>query len=299
MSPGEFPNGKWVALVLVLGSGCTTTTSIADSQSSRLTYLISDGQPDYENRYPTVVQVSTPNGACSGVLIKPKLALTAAHCFCFPTTREARKVYRYKKSGAAGEIGLACADKVGVTTILYPQDEGKEPQALPARTRTRQGSVQVHPGYEFTTDGDGDVIYSRMDLAAVHLEEPLAAHVDTRLPTQEVQPQESLVAVGYGFTAVGPPGTRHFGTNKVMDINISIGGDGVFAFRGSDDRGHGAHAWKGDSGGPCFREDKDGRQWLVGIISTGRVVDGKPISGFTSTFHHRAWINSQIEISTR
>jgi hypothetical protein len=297
--PCTSPHLAYIALVLALGGGCTAPSSTAEASFARLDYLISDGQPDYTNRYPTVVQISTPHGACSGVLIRPQLALTAAHCFCLPAVRKAGRTYRYVTSAGANEVALNCAEKAGVTTILYPQDPSGDPQPLLPRTSTLQGSVQIHPGYGFTTDGDGDVTHSRMDLAAVHLEKPLMSKIDTRLPAQEVQPQEHLVAVGYGFTTNGPPGIRHFGTNQVMDINISVGGDGMFAFRGSDARGRGAHAWKGDSGGPCFREDKQGRSWLAGIISTGRLVNGKPLSGFTSTFHHRAWIQSQIEINTR
>lgn len=59
----------FMALALALGGGCTATSSTAETSFTRLDYLISDGQPDYSNHYPTVVQISTPHGACSGVLI--------------------------------------------------------------------------------------------------------------------------------------------------------------------------------------------------------------------------------------
>jgi hypothetical protein len=161
--------------------------------------------------------------------------------------------------------------------------------------QTRRGSVQTHPGYEFATDDTGGVVYSVMDLAAIHLEKPFnGIRADGRLPAREVQPEEVLTAVGYGEAPDGYSHRRYCGTNKVMDIHIMVGRDGVFAFRGQDAQGRGAHAMRGDSGGPCFREDAKGNRWLTGIISTGKVVNGMRVSAFTSTFHHRAWLQEQF-----
>lgn len=81
-----------------------------------------------------------------------------------------------------------------------------------------------------------------------------------------------------------------------MDIDISVGGDGLFAFRGFHGASGGAHAWQGDSGGPCFREDEKGGRWLVGIVTTGQITPDGTVTAFTSVFHHRAWIKSQMEL---
>jgi hypothetical protein len=174
-------------------------------------------------------------------------------------------------------VRLACEEQAMVTAVLYakqvPHDAA--PQSRPGRL-TRK-------------------VYSLMDLAAIHLEQPIEeARVDGQLPTREVQPEETLTAAGYGQSPDGPPNNRYFGTNKVMDIHLTVGGDGVFAFRGQDAQGRGAHAMRGDSGGPCFREDKKGNRWLTGIISTGKIVNGTRFSAFTSTFHHRAWLQEQL-----
>jgi hypothetical protein len=195
-----------------------------------------------------------------------------------------------------GRVKLACEEQATVMAVLYAKQEtrGADPQSTPG-VWTQKGTVQVHPGYEFATDDVGGVIYSLMDLAAIHLEQPIEeVRVDGQLPTREVQPEETLTAVGYGQSPDGPPNNRYFGTNKVMDIHITVGGDDVFAFRGQDAHGRGAHALRGDSGGPCFREDKKGNRWLTGIISTGKVVNGTRVSAFTSMFHHRTWLQEQL-----
>jgi hypothetical protein len=138
----------------------------------------------------------------------------------------------------------------------------------------------------------------RLALILNPLEKPFDdIRVDGQLPTREVQPEELLTAAGYGASLSHSQGTRAFGTNKVMEINVIIGGDGVFAFRGQDAQGRGAHATSGDSGGPCFREGVRGNRWLVGIVTTGKVVNGMRVSAFTSAFHHRAWLQEQINLS--
>jgi hypothetical protein len=140
---------------------------------------------------------------------------------------------------------------------------------------------------------------SRIDLAAIHLDTPFTGvPLDGKLATREVQPEETLTVVGYGATASGKWGYRHSGKNRVMEIGISVGGDGLFAFRGAGADNLSAHAWRGDSGGPCFREDAAGNRWLAGIISTGRITPQGTMTHFTSAFHHRAWIKAQMNLSS-
>ncbi|MBN1203427.1 MAG: trypsin-like serine protease [Myxococcaceae bacterium] len=278
-------------LMLLSGAGCATGPQ-PEAISSSWEYLISDGQQDARNLYSSVVQITTGRGTCSGVLAQRRLVFTAAHCLCLPSALAPGRVYRYQQGGGVtrtGTVKLACEEHAAVTAVLYGRVrvDGVNPQPTP-ETRTQQGSVRIHPGYEFSTAAEGGVAYSLMDLAAIHLEKPFDdIRVDGQLPTREVQPEEVLTAAGYGSSSSGTQGTRSFGANKVMEINIMVGGDGMFAFRGQGAQGRGAHATRGDSGGPCFREDTRGNRWLVGIITTGRVVNGMRVSAFTSTFHHR------------
>ena len=281
-------------LMLSLAAGCAASSQ-ADTAPPSWEYLISSGRWDDGNRYASVVEVVTARGTCSGVLARKSLVFTAAHCLCLPDTLKPKRVYSHGRA-TTGRVKLACEEQATVTAVLYAKQatSGADLQPTP-RVQTRRGSVQTHPGYEFATDDKSGVVYSVMDLAAIHLEKPFnGIRVDGRLPAQEVQPEEALTAVGYGEASDGSRHRRYFGTNKIMDIHIMVGGDGVFAFRGQDAQERGAHAMRGDSGGPCFREDTKGNRWLTGIISTGKVVNGMHVSAFTSTFHHRTWIQEQF-----
>lgn len=127
------------------------------------------------------------------------------------------------------------------------------------------------------------------DLAVVRLEEPIKGlDIGFKFPEREVAIDERLTMVGLGANHYGgkADGIRRLGTNSVTDIILSSGGAGIFLFRAP-----GTHTQAGDSGGPCFREDAEGR-WLVGINS-GHANRGTA-SWFTSTFHHRAWIQAQL-----
>ncbi len=202
-----------------------------------------------------------------------------------------------KSSRAPNEVLLLCSERAEVIVTIYSPDNE---ELAPPRLKSRQGSVRIHDGYEFSTDTAGSLTASRMDLAAIHLDKPFEdVRPDSKLAVREVQPEETLFVIGYGIAPSERWGIRHFGKNQVMEMAISVGGDGLFSFRGSGEDKQGAHAWRGDSGGPCFREDADGNRWLAGIISMGQLTRRGALTHFTSVFHHRAWINAQMDLSEK
>jgi hypothetical protein len=281
-------------LVLLVGLGGCADTLV--SKPPPMHYLIANGEEDVEDAYLSVVQVRIPGrGFCSGVVAGPHLVLTAAHCFCFPGTRalETRKVYSLAQQRKENEAGLECIQTTQISTAIHREESPS--------TLEFQGAVLVRPheGYTFRTNELAEVIQSEADLAAVYLDaEFTGIKPDSRILDREVQPAEFIVAAGYGPTAPNEKSTgRHVGTSRVLDLDLRSGSDRVFAFGRRQVPLRHVYGLSGDSGGPCFREDSGRRRWIVGIMSHSIELKGEPITLFTSTFHHREWIQLQRELS--
>jgi len=283
-----FAGSVWLTAWLSMTGACATPEAVDfDGAAKELPpgteFTVSGGRADLENRYRTVVLISSERGLCSGVLVAPKLALTAAHCLCLPVATEP----------SPGFVDSAsCAKDVTVAAHLYKA--GTLPDSpIESNARLYQGVASAYPGFKAELRKEGVASFEG-DLAVVLLAQPVqGVRIDSQLPKAEVAIDESLTMVGYGDTQHrgADSGHRRFGRNVVTNIQLAAGGNGAFAFRAL-----GAHTHEGDSGGPCFRESRSGR-WLVGI-NMGSANSGT-ISLFTSTFHYRAWIADQISAALR
>jgi hypothetical protein len=254
--------------------GGTAFEREAGALAQELRFSISGGQVDVKHRYDMAVLIRSERGNCSGVFISPQLVLTAAHCVCAPA--DPKILTRIVDSSA-------CARSVVVVTNF--QTMGSVRDGAPDE---HNGEVRVHPRFRAEME-DGRLKSNIADLAVVGLEKPIKGlKIDFKLPEQEVSIDEQLTVVGLGAAQYGGKGdgVRRVGYNSVTDIVLSSGGTGAFLFRSP-----GAHTQAGDSGGPCFRENSEGR-WLVGINS-GHANSGR-VSWFTSTFHYRTWIAEQL-----
>jgi hypothetical protein len=215
------------------------------------------------------------------VLFHPSIVLTAGHCVCV--------------TGKSPDIvdSSACAKRAKVTGYVYKkQENGYDKVAMPSY----EGSVRAHSRFKARISKGRYVVDSTTDLAAILLDQPVqGVSPDFRLPDSEVQIKDLLTAVGYGLTKLedGEIERRYQGQNTVTGVYMSNlqdndDGDVVFVFGRP-----GAHAYVGDSGGPCYREDKKGVRWLAGIISRG-TKDGTD-SLFTSHYPHRGWLKELKE----
>jgi hypothetical protein len=281
------------ALVAVLCStGCASSESqlkeevvgelvSAGDASSRDEFGISQGELDTENRYRSVVQIESGLGRCSGVLVDERLVLTAAHCFCAPTSASATVIDRSN-----------CLQRANVTSVLYERSGN----LWKAVTNSSAGAVTVHADFrsEVTRRNGKAFVTARVaDLAVVRLREPLKnALPERKIRREEVLLHDEAIVAGFGATGTGAPvGTeRRVGRNKVAMLR-AIDAKGAreirFLFPG-------AHTHQGDSGGPCFREE-GGIRWLVGINGGYVASETAPESWFTSTSSYRDWIEKQIE----
>ena len=241
----------------------------------RFMILNAEGE-DVGNRYLSTLAVG-PSKLCSGVLVHPHLVLTTAHCVCLP------------QQGVKRLDTTACAKRTEVTSFLYVRENAAWQMVL----QTQQGTVRAHENFVALLNDDMSVMGATSDLAVVLLEKPMEnVPVGFQLTNSAVEIDDELVVVGFGNTKVEqkkPESRRFFGRNTVTQksrSNLTNMKDKDISFQFER---RGTHAYSGDSGGPCFREDGQGR-WLVGIVSLG--TEG--ISRFTSLHPHLLWLKDQL-----
>lgn len=248
-----------------------------------LQLLEAAGTRDFKNKYPSTVMVTTKGplevAECSGVIIAPRLVLTAGHCVCKPDTADA------SLAGKARRLdGAACAGQAHAMTLLY--GTVRSAQIADLQAKVYAGTIRPHPEMQLVFDDSGAIVSAQADLAVIVLNEPLESGIPSAvLADTEVTVGESLVMTGYGYdkNMGGIYGARYYRTNKVVSSQAPSGGKFVYEQQG-------AYVYNGFDGGPCFREHGVDR-WLVGISGAG-TEKGLPL---TSTIFFSAWIKSEIE----
>jgi hypothetical protein len=254
------------------------------SEEGALAELV--GEVDAENRFlATVVVVTHLPGAvekgtqCSGVVLAPRLVLTAGHCVCMK-----RKLHEPGIEGRKVVDGKACVATAAVNTLVY--ESSRKGEGLRYYSDEHSGQVRLHPEFKVLLDEQDRVLSSHADLAVILLDEQMEERIPAaRLAETQLEPNESVVLVDYGYDGKlgGTGGHRRFSTRRVTQAPDAAGGRALF------DQGR-WEDFSGESGGACLRESDQGFV-LVGISSRGL---GRP-PALTSIYPYRSWLLTEIE----
>jgi len=239
---------------------------------------VDTGKIDGLNRYQSAVRVyargiGAPEAVklCTGVVVSPRLVLTAASCVCS------------QQPAAQGDSGQTLLDAKVCATIGFVQTTTYIPETRddPPGEQGRQydAAVRVHPGFKQVLDEQGNVVSSEADLAVFVLDK--ATDIPpVELADSDIKAGESLVIVGHGFFTAGLD--RLFSEHRVTEV---LGSGGRVAFAQPP-----PNLYKGARGGPCLRQTRQGLR-LSGILSASLGQEAL----FTSVYPYREWLRAEIQ----
>jgi hypothetical protein len=319
-------------LVLVAFVGCfVRAVSLREDESpsgfARNTLpVVEPGIMDVANAHLPAVKIfmqvpdglgSIARGECSGVLIHPGLAVTAAHCFCAPrvpaptdapppamATRPERRKRKTVLTRASALQDVVISDIIDSRSSCTPfatvwtavfETPGEHPQVYPY-----PGKVLIHPDFEMILGikhGEKKIICDNADIAVVRLNDPVLLDFQpVTLSDTEAKVGDAVVVVGYSSNGEESGSFfRQFGDNEVTEIMEWDTGEVILgaAVAPGPEYPAPARIRNGDSGGPCVRREK--RNVLMGIaIADGVTEAGRPISYCTSIIRHTAWLSEIV-----
>jgi hypothetical protein len=245
---------------------------------------------DIHNRYATTVMLTegaqSRAAKCSGILLTPHIALTAASCVCLPG-----------KPGTDGGLdkrtidATDCAQRTFLRTVHYGdvQDLQFMEETTSKSFQTFEGRVHPHPDFKLMLDAQDVVQSSQADLAVIVLDSPVQdPRSFVQISDSEVKENEMLVMAGYPVDSHfgGFAGIRYFRRNRITQNPGFPTGRVLYEQQAP-------FLYNGYPGGPCLREDA-AQQWLVGIAS----VSSDRELAFTSTAVFKDWLLTEIQRAT-
>jgi hypothetical protein len=318
--------------ILLMLPGCGARSIAADRTMDTMAgdeiSVVSLGSPDILNEYPSTVKVAAHvlmpdhkaprESTCSGLLVSPRVVLTAGHCVCNERKTDSKGITTIdRKSGCA---------KSATVQLLHYRPKKDEVRTLKDVSRewgdAHEGIVLPHEDlkivYSSSIKEDARTMkavknteYSNADLAIIVLNESLENKADYRghasLATQPVEFNrgDEVVLVGVGSDVGTPVGQdRLYGYNNIISTKAD---ETTFAVgrqirtektyegeRPRIERDLGSYLMPGDSGGPCYLKREDLRtQEVIGIAKT-HIGGDFVLSSYTNINKYLEWLHSKI-----
>jgi hypothetical protein len=132
------------------------------------------GEMDVKNRYASTVMLSLKDPLelpdCSGILLTPRLVLTAASCLCALGSQTPGDRKDRTRADAS-----SCAKRVLVTSVVYGEvgDPKLKELTTNMRFQTSAGAIRPHPELALNLNERGSIVGGRADLAVIILDTPL------------------------------------------------------------------------------------------------------------------------------
>ena len=217
---------------------------------------ISGGAATNEGEFEEVVAIYAHDQLCSGVMVSPRVVLTAAHCV------------------AEVKFGQA------VNMFFGPVADGSN--------RVQAVRWGTHPSYCPDCQRD-QYDYGFVELVRDHpaLESFAAPIVTQSLWDEVVRPGSTVTYVGYGQTPDNPDNERKHRVDLVIE-EVRAGGREVAA------GGDGFGPCEGDSGAPIFASSVSGTRSLVGIHS--RSLGCGDVGSAQTAFPALCWLRDEAAV---